>query len=126
MPNDTEDFVAILEYQLGKNPERLVRLIRNHVGKPLSPLLADFLATLLSALLQKKSGAKRGHPKMRLEARDLGIAHAVARYRQKEQRTREDAVLQVAEDTGLSEATIKRAIARYSSKVRGSQIPLNS
>ena len=45
MESDTEEFIAIAEFQCGK-PERFRKYIKSRAGKPLSPFLADFLATL--------------------------------------------------------------------------------
>jgi hypothetical protein len=111
MDSDTEEFLAITEYQMGQH-ERLSTVILSRIGTPLSPLLGKFLATHF----QDKAPVKRGTPKRRSEARDIGLAHAVARYRHKHQYTYEDAIGKVAADTGYSEATVKRAYGRYASK----------
>jgi hypothetical protein len=114
MESDTEDCIAVWEFQIGKC-ERLVKLLRSHAGKPLSKFLADFLVTLVDG----KPSVKRGRPrKMLSQGRDYGLAQAVARYRQKHGLSYEDAVLQVAEDTGYSDSTIKRAVRKHSPQVQ--------
>lgn len=116
MDSNTEEFLAIAEYQIGR-PERLTKLIRDRAGKLLSKFLADFLATLIQQQAKGKPPQGVGRPRTRTDARDMGLAHAVARYRQKEGWSHEDAVSQVADDTGHSESMIKRAYRKYSSQV---------
>jgi hypothetical protein len=113
MDSEKEECIAVWEFQIG-NPTRLIQHLRRHVGKPLS----SFLATFLITLVEGKPSVRPGRPKMPSQGRDYGLAQAVARYRQKEGLSYEDAVLQVAEDTGYSDSMIKRAFRKHSPQVQ--------
>lgn len=73
---DEAECIAVWEYQMGK-PARLITILRDLGGKPLSPFLGSFLVSHFEGELPKKRGAPEG---ARYPYREATAAHLMDRY----------------------------------------------
>ena len=95
---------AIQEYKNG-NDLPLVQVLRKQLKKV--PVLCDFLVLIIQRKIKRKRGPKAG----KHEKRDRQLAVRVEERMQTKFFL--GAVLDVADETGLSEETVKRAYRKY-------------